>query len=161
MMNTALYLTGPIAIRYPRGTGSCNELTKDSKTLPLGKANVIRRGHSGFALLNFGPLLNNLAAIADEMDLTLVDMRFVKPLDQALLTSLSSDHSHFFTLEDHAIAAGAGSAVSQYLADKKLSYTYMGIEDEYIAHGSREQQLAICGLDEQGISATIKRVMGG
>ena len=76
----------------------------------------------------------------------------VKPLDEKLLDELTNNHNHFFTLEDHAIAAGAGSAVGQYLADHQVTLTHLGIPDALIAHGTREEQLEICGLDTQGIA---------
>ena len=108
------------------------------------------------ALLNFGPLLPQALENAQRFDLTLVDMRFVKPLDEALLDELAKAHNHFFTLEDHAITAGAGSAVGQYLADRPVTFTHLGIPDALIAHGTREEQLEICGLDSQGIARSIQ-----
>ncbi|MFT5705736.1 MAG: 1-deoxy-D-xylulose-5-phosphate synthase [Oceanospirillaceae bacterium] len=154
-LNTAIKTPGPIAIRYPRGSGSCAKLQPNQQTTTLGKANLLRRGKSNMALLNFGPLIEQAKINAQKYDLCLVDMRFVKPLDTELLTQLADDHHHFFTLEDHAIAAGAGSAVSEYLADKAVTFTHLGIPDAFIPHGTREQQLAICGLDAAGIDRAI------
>ncbi|NRA20819.1 MAG: 1-deoxy-D-xylulose-5-phosphate synthase [Oceanospirillaceae bacterium] len=154
-LNSAMHFKGPVAIRYPRGSGSGNQIEPDQKIVELGCAKVLRRGQSKMALLNFGPLLPQAKIVAEQYDLSLVDMRFVKPLDEALLIKLTEEHQHFFTLEDHAIASGAGSAVSQLLADKNVTFTHFGIPDLLIAHGSREQQLAYCGLDEQGLSSAI------
>ena len=85
-------------------------------------------------------------------------MRFVKPLDGRLLTALAQDHKHFFTLEDHAISGGAGSAVSEFLAASSVTLTHLGIPDLFIAHGAREQQLEICKLDTKGISDAVTEV---
>jgi 1-deoxy-D-xylulose-5-phosphate synthase len=126
----------------------------------MAKAQLLRTSHSKVkkALLNFGPLLAHAKVVAQIHDLTLVDMRFVKPLDEMLLTQLALDHQHFFTLEDHAIAAGAGSAVSEFLADKAVAFTHLGIPDDFIAHGTREQQLHLCGLDVAGIAKAVRAV---
>ncbi|MEH6442956.1 MAG: 1-deoxy-D-xylulose-5-phosphate synthase [Oceanospirillaceae bacterium] len=154
-LNTALKTDGPIAIRYPRGSGSCHNLQPNQDTASVGKANLLRRGKSKMALLNFGPLIEQAKINAQKYDLSLVDMRFAKPLDTELLTKLADDHHHFFTLEDHAIAGGAGSAVSEYLADKAVTFTHLGIPDAFIPHGTRDQQLAMCGLDAVGIDRII------
>ncbi len=156
-LNTAHRHTGPIAIRYPRGSGDGGAVDKNNHTVDLGTAKLLRRSHNntGQALLNFGPLLDSAKIVAAEQDLTLVDMRFVKPLDETLLSQLATDHQHFFTLEDHAIAAGAGSAVSEFLASKAVTFTHLGIPDKLIPHATREQQLTICGLDVQGIRAAV------
>lgn len=156
-LNCALFIDGPVAIRYPRGSGTCQQIQPNNQTIPLGKAKVLRQGNSKMALLNFGPLIAQAIENANQFDLTLVDMRFVKPLDEQLLDELAKTHHHFFTLEDHAIAAGAGSAVSQYLADSPVTFTHLGIPDALIAHGTREQQLAICGLDSEGIAQAIRK----
>jgi 1-deoxy-D-xylulose-5-phosphate synthase len=155
-LNTAQYINGPVAIRYPRGFGACQEIDKNTALCEIGKGKVLHIGKSKMALLNFGPLLPQALENAQRFDLTLVDMRFVKPLDEGLLDELANDHHHFFTLEDHAIAAGAGSAVGQYLADRQVTFTHLGIPDALIAHGTREEQLEICGLDTQGIAKAIQ-----
>jgi len=160
-LNTASECPGPVAIRYPRGTGSCTTVDKNSDCIEIGQASLLRRGNSKMALLNFGPLLQDASYVAEDYDLTLVDMRFVKPLDEALLSELAADHQHFFTLEDHAIAAGAGSAVSQFLAEQPVTFTHLGIPDTLIPHGTREQQLKICGLDEKGIAQAVERKLQG
>jgi len=155
-LNSACTYSGPIAIRYPRGTGTGSTIIDEQALLPLGKAQLLRSSNSGAVLLNFGPLLNNCLKAVEKYDLTLVDMRFVKPLDVQLLTQLSTNNQYFFTVEDHAVAAGAGSAVAELLADKALNFCHMGIPDSLIAHATREQQLAFCHLDESGIEKTVK-----
>jgi len=155
-LNSACSYSGPIAIRYPRGPGAGSTIEDEQKTLARGKAEVLRKGKSKAVLLNFGPLLPNSLKSCEKYDLTLVDMRFVKPLDEELLAQLSVDHQYFFTLEDHAVQAGAGSAVSEFLSDKALNFCHLGIPDELIAHATREQQLAYCELDEAGIARKVQ-----
>ena len=156
-LNSAMHFTGPVAIRYPRGTGADSIIKDKNATIPLARAELLRTGNSKAALLNFGPLLASAKIVADKYDLTLVDMRFVKPLDTQLLTQLLQQHQYLFTLEDHAIAGGAGTAVSEFLAEKLVRICHLGIPDKLIPHGTREQQLSICGLDEAGIEQTIKQ----
>lgn len=158
-LNSAMRFEGPVAIRYPRGTGSGSVITDVSATIPLATAKLLRTGHSKAALLNFGPLLASAKKVADKYDLTLVDMRFVKPLDRQLLTQLIQEHRYLFTLEDHAITGGAGAAVSEFFADKLVRICLLGIPDKLIPHGTREQQLRICELDETGIDNSIKQTL--
>lgn len=158
-LNTAHAHNGPIAIRYPRGVGNGKVVEKSLSRVNIGEAIYIRQGSpqrkQKIALLNFGPLLESAKQVAKTLQLTLVDMRFVKPLDEKLLTELALDHQHFFTLEDHAIAGGAGSAVSEFFAAQRLQITHLGIPDRFIEHATREQQLALCALDVDSISRTI------
>ncbi len=158
-LNTAHAHHGPIAIRYPRGVGNSKVVEKSLSRVNIGEAIYIRHGSQQrkqkVALLNFGPLLESAKQVAEALQLTLVDMRFVKPLDEKLLTELALDHQHFFTLEDHAIAGGAGSAVSEFFAAQRLQITHLGIPDRFIEHATREQQLALCALDVDSISRTI------
>src|SRR5699024_10500109 len=110
MLSTGFHHHGPAAIRYPRGTGTGVAMDASLDTLPLGKAERRRRGH-GLALLSFGAMLEPAARLAAELDATLVNMRFVKPLDEAMILELAEQHDAFVTLEDNAVAGGAGSAV--------------------------------------------------
>jgi 1-deoxy-D-xylulose-5-phosphate synthase len=168
-LNTAHHHNGPVAVRYPRGAGSNIAVNKNNEIIAIGKARLLKEANSSLianteqkmAILNFGPFINDVTIVAEKYNLTLVDMRFVKPLDEQLLTSLAQSHQHFFTIEDHAISAGAGSAVSQYLANKPVTFTHLGIPDRLIPHGSREEQLAICALDIAGITAVVQKHIAG
>jgi 1-deoxy-D-xylulose-5-phosphate synthase len=157
MLCTGFDYAGPAAVRYPRGTGPGTPLRKELDTLPIGKAELRRRG-SGLALLSFGAMLAPAAVVAAELDATLVNMRFVKPLDEALLVELAKNHDAFVTLEDNAIAGGAGSAVAECLAAHgvTLPILHLGLPDVYLEHGSREEVLSMGGLDLPSIRHAIR-----
>jgi 1-deoxy-D-xylulose-5-phosphate synthase len=157
MLSTGFQHAGPAAIRYPRGTGPGVALRPELDTLPIGKAELRRRGH-GLALLSFGAMLAPAATIAAELDATLANMRFVKPLDEALIVELAKTHDAFVTLEDNAIAGGAGSAVAECLAAHGLTLPilHLGLPDVYLEHGSREEVLSMAGLDLPGIRHAIR-----
>jgi 1-deoxy-D-xylulose-5-phosphate synthase len=125
--------------------------------LALGKG-VIRRQGEKVALLAFGPLLQACHTAAEQLNATLVDMRFVKPLDQQLLTELSKTHSHFVTIEDNALMGGAGSAVNEYCIAEQLPVKLLniGLPDIFIKHGTQEQIYAELGLDSAGIQAKVE-----
>ena len=125
-------------------------------TLPLGQGEIRRHGKN-IAILNFGTLLPEALAAAEALDATVADMRFVKPLDGALITDLVARHGRLVTLEDNAVAGGAGSAVGEYLAAQGIGIPLLqlGIPDRFLGHGGREALLAACGLDAAGIRAAI------
>jgi 1-deoxy-D-xylulose-5-phosphate synthase len=127
--------------------------------LPVGRAQVRREGRSGLALLVFGTLLEPARKIAERLDATLVDMRFVKPLDESLIIELAARHRAIVTIEENAIAGGAGNAVGEVLAFRgcSLPHLRLGIPDRFIEHGSRESCLAAAGLDAAGLSSSIER----
>ncbi|HEY2624479.1 MAG TPA: 1-deoxy-D-xylulose-5-phosphate synthase [Dyella sp.] len=156
MLSTGFQHHGPAAVRYPRGSGPGVALSKELETLPIGKAELRRRGH-GLALLSFGAMLAPAAEIAAELDATLVNMRFVKPLDEAMILELAKTHEAFVTLEDNAIAGGAGSAVAECLAAHGVAMPilHLGLPDVYLEHGSREEVLTMAGLDLPGIRKAI------
>ena len=156
MLSTGFQYAGPAAVRYPRGTGPGVAIHHELDTLPIGKAELRRRGH-GLALLSFGAMLAPAAVIAGELDATLVNMRFVKPLDEALIVELARTHDAFVTLEDNAVAGGAGSAVAECLAAHGIvkPILHLGLPDEYLEHGSREEVLSMAGLDLPGIRRAI------
>jgi 1-deoxy-D-xylulose-5-phosphate synthase len=157
MLSTGFRHHGPAAIRYPRGTGPGTAIHHELETLPIGKAELRRRGH-GLALLSFGAMLAPAATIAAELGATLVNMRFVKPLDESLILELAKTHDAFVTLEDNAVAGGAGSAVAECLAAHgiALPILHLGLPDVYLEHGSREQVLSMAGLDLPGIRHAIR-----
>ena len=156
MLSTGFQHHGPAAVRYPRGSGPGAAIHQELDTLPIGKAELRRRGH-GLALLSFGAMLAPAATVAAELDATLVNMRFVKPLDEALIVELAKTHDAFVTLEDNAIAGGAGSAVAECLAAHgiTLPILHLGLPDVYLEHGSREEVLSMAGLDLPGIRRAI------
>lgn len=149
------YQKGPTAVRYPRGNGTGTELTPLSE-LPIGKG-VVRRQGETIAILNFGTLLPEAQIAAEKLNATLVDMRFVKPLDEALLEELAQSHSTFVTLEENAVMGGAGSGVNEFLMAKRLAVSVLniGLPDVFIPQGSQEEIRADLGLDAAGIERRI------
>ncbi|KGA35721.1 1-deoxy-D-xylulose-5-phosphate synthase [Pectobacterium brasiliense] len=153
------YQKGPTAVRYPRGNGTGTELTPLSE-LPIGKG-VVRRQGETIAILNFGTLLPEAQIAAEKLNATLVDMRFVKPLDEALLEELAQSHSTFVTLEENAVMGGAGSGVNEFLMAKRLAVPVLniGLPDVFIPQGSQEEIRADLGLDAAGIERRITQWM--
>jgi 1-deoxy-D-xylulose-5-phosphate synthase len=159
MLYTATTLPGPSAVRYPRGTGPGAKIVSEMTAVPVGRAETRREGRSGLALLAFGVLLEPALAIGQSLDATVVNMRFVKPLDIELLVRVAQRHDAIVTLEENAIAGGAGSAVAEALAARGIlvPLLMLGIPDRFIEHGSREDCLAAAGLDRAGLEASIER----
>lgn len=157
MLSTGYHFPGPAAVRYPRGSGSGVTAGTDLATLPIGKARLVREGHT-LAILNFGSTLAAAAAVAESLHATLVDMRFIKPLDEVMLRELAVTHARFVSVEDNAIMAGAGSAVSEFFRRETINtdLLQLGLPDFYQEHASREQLLAEAGIDSAGIQAAIK-----
>ncbi|MFJ5508959.1 1-deoxy-D-xylulose-5-phosphate synthase [Pectobacterium jejuense] len=153
------YQKGPTAVRYPRGNGTGMELTPLSE-LPIGKG-VVRRQGETIAILNFGTLLPEAQIAAEKLNATLVDMRFVKPLDEALLEELAQSHSTFVTLEENAVMGGAGSGVNEFLMAKRLAVPVLniGLPDVFIPQGSQEEIRVDLGLDAAGIERRITQWM--
>jgi len=153
MLYTATTLDGPSAVRYPRGQGPGVEIQQAMTAVPIGKAEIRRSGHSGLLLLSFGTLLEAALAAAERLDATVVNMRFVKPLDEALLREIVPQHCAVATLEENVVAGGAGSGVAEFLDAAGLSQPrlHIGIPDLYIGHGSRAECLRDAGLDDASI----------
>ncbi|HSJ39774.1 MAG TPA: 1-deoxy-D-xylulose-5-phosphate synthase, partial [Xanthobacteraceae bacterium] len=156
LLTTAFRHAGPAAVRYPRGTGPGAKIEAELTTLPIGKAEVRRRG-TGIAILAFGSPLSAAVDVGAELGATVVNMRFVKPLDEALVLELSRTHAALVTVEDNAIAGGAGSAVAELLAEKDLQVPLLqlGLPDAFLEHASREQLLGEAGIDAAGIRQAI------
>lgn len=156
MLSTGFRHAGPAAVRYPRGTGPGVAAGEALDTLPIGKAEVRRRG-ARIALLAFGALVPAAEQVGKELGLTVVNMRFVKPLDRELLLALAQDHEGFVTLEDNVVMGGAGSAVLELLQAEAvlLPVLQLGLPDAFQHHASREALLAEAGLDAAGIRAAI------
>jgi len=158
LLNTAYEFNGPAAVRYPRGSANGTDVSCVSETVEIGKGRMIQQG-KGIAILCFGPLIHEAQKAIDELDqnITLVDMRFIKPIDDALIKQLAEEHQQFITLEDNAILGGAGSAVLEFVSFNKLdvNVTLLGIPDAYIEHASQAQQWAEMGIDAAGIKQTL------
>jgi 1-deoxy-D-xylulose-5-phosphate synthase len=148
MLYTAFTLDTPTAIRYPRGSGPGVTPRTEMVALDLGRAEVRRSGRR-VALLAFGSMLGVALALGDEIDATVVNMRFVKPLDTNRVIELARSHDLLVTLEENAIAGGAGSAVAEALAAAGVAtgMLHLGLPDEFIDHGEQQQLLALAGLD--------------
>jgi 1-deoxy-D-xylulose-5-phosphate synthase len=157
MLYTGTTLASPSAVRYPRGSGPGVPIVAEMSALPVGRAQVRREGRSGLAILVFGTLMDSARKIAERLDATLVNMRFVKPLDEALIISLAARHRAIVTIEENTIMGGAGSAVGEALAvaGVAIPMLQLGIPDRFIEHGSRATCLAAAGLDLAGLSASI------
>src|SRR5580700_244458 len=159
MLYTATTLSSPSAIRYPRGTGPGAAIATEMTALPLGRAQIRREGRSGLVILAFGALVESARKIAERLDATLVNMRFVKPLDEKLVLTLAERHRAIVTIEENAIIGGAGAGVGELLAANglQLPLLHIGIPDRFIEHGSRETCLAAAGLDLAGLTAAVER----
>jgi 1-deoxy-D-xylulose-5-phosphate synthase len=132
-------------------------IAAEMTAIPLGKAQPRREGRSGLAILAFGALLESARKIAERLDATLVNMRFIKPLDEKLVLALAARHRAIITIEENAIIGGAGAGVGELLASHgiQLPLLHIGIPDRFIEHGSRETCLAAAGLDLAGITASV------
>ncbi len=161
MLFTGYHFSGPAAVRYPRGKAMGCDQDAHMQLLDLGKG-VIRRQGEKIAILAFGTLLRAASKSAEELNATLVDMRFVKPLDEKLISELAASHQLLVTVEENVIKGGAGSAVNEYLAtldsktaNSNLEILNLGLPDEFLDHGKAELMLAECGLDSTGITSAI------
>ena len=156
LLSTGYRHDGPAAVRYPRGTGPGVALPDTLDTLPIGKAELRRRG-ARIALLAFGAMVPAAEKVGEELDTTVVNMRFVKPLDRDLILELAASHDAFVTLEDNVVAGGAGSAVAELLSAEGITIPilHLGLPDAFQHHASREDLLAEAGLDAAGIRAAI------
>jgi 1-deoxy-D-xylulose-5-phosphate synthase len=159
MLYTASTLSGPSVVRYPRGTGPGVPIEAQMTALPVGRAQLRREGRSGLAIFAFGALVDSAQKIAERLDATIVNMRFIKPLDDALIIALAARHRAIVTIEENARMGGAGSAVGEVLAAEglELPLLQLGIPDIFIEHGSRDSCLAAAGLDLAGLTARVER----
>src|ERR1700685_3089992 len=159
MLYTATTLSAPSAIRYPRGTGPGVAIAAEMTAIPVGRAQIRREGGSGLAILAFGALVDSARKIAERLDATLVNMRFVKPLDEKLVLAIAARHRAIITIEENAIIGGAGAGVGELLAAQgvQLPLLHIGIPDRFIEHGSRDTCLKAAGLDLESLSAGVER----
>ena len=167
MLSTGLSLNQPSAIRYPRGSGRGVEVTRDLETLPLGKARVLREGHGRrrprVAILAFGAMVSPALEAAEILDAAVVDMRFVRPLDTEMILEMANENDLVVTIEDNARLGGAGSAVNEVLLGQHhaVPVLNLGLPDHFVEHGTREELLALCGLDATGIQRAIAKRLRG
>ncbi|OIR11346.1 1-deoxy-D-xylulose-5-phosphate synthase [mine drainage metagenome] len=162
MLSTAFHLDTPTAVRYPRGTGPGVTVRKDLQAIAVGKGEVRRKGGK-VAILAFGSMLAPALQAADQLDATVVNMRFVKPLDEELVQQLAREHALLVTVEENAIQGGAGSAVAECLARHGIvaAMLHLGLPDEFLEQGDPARMLADCGLDAAGIARSIREKLAG
>ena len=158
LLTTGYLYNGPAAVRYPRGTGPNAYVEKELSPLEIGKARIIKDTGSKTVFLNFGALLEEAIIVSDELNITLIDMRFVKPLDEDLLKEYLSDADLFISLEDGAVMGGAGSSVQEFCADNSLNIQskLFGIPDKFIDHASRKEMIEEAGLVSKKILESLK-----
>ncbi len=160
MLSTGFAYDGPSAVRYPRGTGPGAHIDKQAPLIPIGKSETVINGND-IAIIAVGSMVHPATVVGQQLGATVVNLRFVKPLDEAALANIASKHRLLVTIEENAIAGGAGSAINDYLLSQNLSIPILnlGIPDRFIEHGSREECLAACGLDTSGIMLAIKNFL--
>jgi 1-deoxy-D-xylulose-5-phosphate synthase len=159
MLFTAVQLDHPAVVRYPRGQGPGVAVEPAMHALPIGKAQSRREGRSGLAIIAVGAMVPLCERLAERLDATLINLRFVKPLDEELLLRTAATHRAIVTVEENVVAGGAGSAISECLIAQGVNIPTLnlGIPDRFIEHGSRENCLAMAGLDSASIEATVTR----
>ena len=156
LLYTGYMHSGPAAVRYPRGTGPGATIQKEMSAVPIGKGIVVREG-GGAAILNFGTLLDSAVTVANQLNSTVADMRFIKPIDKELIRSLAETHDLLVTLEENSIAGGAGSGVIEFLAAEGIvmPVLQLGLPDKLIDHGTHAEQLVSINLDTASIQSAI------
>lgn len=159
MLYTAYQYPGTAIVRYPRGTGPKVAISLDMSLIPIGQAEIRRQGQQ-IAILAFGAMLAPALQVGEKLNATVVNMRFIKPLDEALIANLAQSHHLLVTIEENVIAGGAGSAVSEYLAKtgRCVHMLHLGLPDSFISHGAPEKLLAAYGLDAKGIEESIREI---
>lgn len=157
MLYTGYHHRGPAAVRYPRGKGPGANIAEQMTTMPIGKAKLRRKGKT-VAILAFGSMLAPALKAAESLNATVVDMRFIKPLDEAMIETMANQHQLLVTVEENAVMGGAGAAVNESLHSRDIMIPVLniGLPDVYIPHGKPPQMLADVGLDKDGIVAAIK-----
>lgn len=157
MLYTAYQHPGPATVRYPRGSGTGALPRKEMQALPIGKAEICHDKGDNIAILAFGAVVATAEQVGQELTATVINMRFIKPLDEALILQMADSHSLLVTVEEHVIAGGAGSAVNELLRreNRSVEMINLGLPDKNISHGTQQEQLAECGLDVPGIKQRI------
>lgn len=160
MLYTGMQLDGPSSVRYPRGTGPGVEIEEEMSALQVGKADIKREGKH-IALLAFGTMVKPALDVGAALDCTVVNMRFVKPLDTELIENLAHTHDLLITVEENAIPGGGGAGILEHLTSvgATTAVKLIGLPDRFVDHGSREELLAECGLDEEGLRSQIDALL--
>ena len=158
LLYTGFIHKGPAAVRYPRGTGPGAQIEQAMTAVPIGKG-IMRRTGAQVAILNFGTTLASAMEAADQLNASVADMRFVKPIDEALIRQLANDHQLLVTVEENSVAGGAGAAVSEFMAAQGIvmPVLHIGLPDKFIDHGKHHEQLGAVGLDCAGILHSIEQ----
>lgn len=158
MLSTAYQYPGPAAVRYPRGSGPKSNIDNALETIPIGKAKIQQQGKQ-IAILAFGSMLAPAQRAGKRLQATVVNMRFIKPIDKKLIRKLSETHELLVTVEENAIAGGAGSAISEFLAEenRQIAVLHLGLPDIFLEHGDPKIRLAECGLNDAGIEKSIRK----
>jgi len=152
MLKTGFHYIGICVVRFPRGHGNGTQIDKKLNLLTIGKSKKIRSGKK-VAILAFGPLLHTAREVAEELDVTLIDMKFVKPIDEKIIKNCANNHDLIVTIEDNSILGGAGSAVLEIISknDLQCKTLCLGIPDNFVEHGTQEEIYKLCGLDKNSI----------
>lgn len=159
LLSTGFHHSGPASVRYPRGQGTGVEIDPQLQTVEIGKA-IKRRNGEDIAILCFGTLLKAAKPVAEQLNATLIDMRFVKPIDEQCVLALANSHKLIVTIEDNVVAGGAGSAVNELIlqkAEQMPSILNLGLPDEFVCHGKQEELYSLCQLDSAGIQSRIEQ----
>jgi 1-deoxy-D-xylulose-5-phosphate synthase len=162
MLYTAFCIDGPAAVRYPRGSGPGVAIRDEMTALPIGRAEVRRRSGASkrprVAILAFGSMLTPALQAGDDIDATVVNMRFVKPMDRDVIGEMADTHDLLVTVEENAVAGGAGSGVAEILQElgKTPPILHLGLPDKFIDHGDPAALLAGVGLNREGIAAAVR-----
>jgi 1-deoxy-D-xylulose-5-phosphate synthase len=158
MFNTGYDYPGPVAVRYPRGTGMGTAYLENEDTIEIGKSlTVLNSEEKEVIILSFGSLLESALQVGKKINARVVDMRFIKPIDKELLEEIKDAYKLIVTLEDNVVAGGAGSAVNEQLLklNSSAKILNLGLPDEFIEHGDQEQQKILNGLDGNGVEKSI------
>tara|TARA_X000000368_G_scaffold291602_1_gene231825 strand:- start:227 stop:2122 length:1896 start_codon:yes stop_codon:yes gene_type:complete len=158
MFNTGYDYRGPVAVRYPRGTGMGSSYSEDDEIIEIGKSHTVLNSElKDVIILSFGSLLESAIQVGEKINARVVDMRFIKPIDKKLLEEVSDTYKLIVTLEDNVVAGGGGSAVNEQLLKLNSSSKILnlGLPDEFIEHGDQEQQKTLNGLDSHGVEKSI------
>ena len=161
LLTTAYHYKGPAAVRYPRGSGPNVKVNKELESYEIGKSRIINDENSKAIILNFGALIDQAIEVAKDLKLTLIDMRYVKPLDEEVLNKYLSKADTFISIEDGSIMGGAGSAVQEFCSKENINIKsiLIGIPDEFIEHASREEMLNEAGLSADKIKSKLKELL--
>ena len=162
MLSFGYEYNGICAVRYPRGQSPNNTIHQLKDPIRLGCANKVRTGKK-VAILAFGPIIETCREVADEIDASLIDMRFIKPIDKKMIKQISKDHELLVSVEENAVNGGAGSAVLEVISESNIACKTLviGIPDKFFEHASQQEVLKACGLDKQSIVRKIVKQLNG